>query len=72
MPSGCAEHLRLANTITVATAEIYKAKAAYDSAKVRKAENELALQLALGRATDSERSAFRALAAHVRAHHCQA
>ena len=66
----CAERAQLSRIATEAIARVYRAKAAYDSAKQKRAENLSALGLVLLKAKGAERGAARALEEHLAAHGC--
>ena len=67
----CAERAQLSRIATEAIAKVYRAKAAYDTAKQKRAENLSAIGLVLLKAKGAERAAARALAEHITAHGCQ-
>jgi hypothetical protein len=72
MKLACAERAQLSHIATAAVAKVYRAKAAYDTAKQKRAENLSALGLVLLKAQGAARAATRALAEHITAHGCQA
>jgi hypothetical protein len=72
MPSEeCAERARLLRIVAEAIAEVDRAKAAFDVAKQKGAENLNALGLVLLRARGAERAAEHAFRDHVTTHGCK-
>jgi hypothetical protein len=67
----CAERARLSRIVAGAIAEVYRARAAYDAAKQKGAENLNALGLVLLEARGAERAAEDAFRDHVTTHGCQ-
>ena len=70
MPSKCPERKALADAVTAAVQAVYRAKRAYDSAKMKNTENveEIGIFLAAARKTEIE--ATTALQDHVKEHGC--
>lgn len=68
----CAERLQLSIPVVNAIAQVYTAKTAHDTAKLRHAANVDALADALRAAMEAERAAERAYDDHVRQHGCAA
>ena len=68
----CAERARLSRPVIDAIAEVYRAKAAYYSAKQKRADNEVELAVGLRKAREAERAAERTLGEHIKAHGCKA
>jgi hypothetical protein len=66
----CAERAQFSRIATEAIDELFRAKAAYDRAQQKRAENLSALGLVLLKAKGAERAAARALAEHIAAHDC--
>jgi hypothetical protein len=67
----CPERSRLSRPVVDAIAEVYRAKAAHDTAKQKRADNEHELAIALRKARDAERAAERALGEHIMEHGCE-
>ena len=66
----CTERAKLSKPVIDAIAEVYRAKAEYDSAKLKRAANEAELAVALRKAMEAERAAHRAFGQHVTEHGC--
>ena len=71
MPSKCPERKALAAAVAAAVQAVYRAKKAYDSAKVKNTENveEIGIFLAAARKTEVE--ATKAFEDHVKEHGCK-
>ena len=71
MSEKCPERSRLSKPVVESVAEVYRAKDAYDTAKLNSDENVNDLATALMKARKAERIATKALGAHIKEHGCK-
>ena len=70
MPSLCTERRILSDTVVAAVASVYRAKRAYDSAKMKNTENVEEIGIFLAAARKTELEATKAFEDHVKEHGC--
>jgi hypothetical protein len=70
-PDECPERTRLGKPVVDAVAEVYRAKEAYESAKLNHSANFAETAVDLTKAREAERIATKALGEHIKAHGCK-
>ena len=71
MPNKCPDRKVLSDAVVAAVASVYRAKRAYDSARMKNSENVEEIGIFLAAARKSELEATTALEDHVKEHGCK-